>query len=113
MFDSNLSPWIERLLAVVSGAIVAFILSLKEGWLRALTTAVVAVPISWYSGPELVKFLPSLSPGFISFVLGVFGAKVAGSLYDAVSSGHLTAMLLEWLRLFLKLPPKQPPQDQG
>ncbi len=111
-FDFNLpseiSAVVSKVVAILSGAAVSVVMASKEEWGRRLVMAAVACPVAWYSGPELVKFLPNLSPGFISFILGVFGARIVGRLYDFVLTGPWTDTLVEWLRSVLRLPPSPP-----
>lgn len=102
---TDLHPEITKAVPGIAGSLVSM-LFIKDVWPRRVAMFAAGAALSIFGTPWASR-VTGLDIGFAGFVLGLFGMAIVAKLFQFWEKFELGAILVEWARKVLGLPPKE------
>lgn len=101
----SIPPEVQKLLPGALGSAGA-LLWLKGTWLRRVAMVALGSAASYYGAPHVASMF-GMADSLAGFLVGLFGMSVVDSIFKTWADLGLSAMLREFLRARLGLPPRE------
>lgn len=102
---NDFHPEVMKVIPGVFGSIVSM-LFVEDTWPRRILMWLGGAALAYYFTPWLAPKV-SIPEGMSGFLLGLTGMFVVARTVDAVKAIMLAPLIEQWIRILLRLPPKE------
>lgn len=96
---------LQKLAPGIIGSLGAM-LWIKAPWPKRAAMVLLGSAASYYGGQHVAQML-GMGEGLAGFLVGLFSMSVVDSVFKTWQELELTALVRDWLRSLLRLPPKE------